>query len=168
MIYSGNGNSTLVGGAGASLFGNGAGDAVLVAGGAGVTADASQDTGSVTVFGAANDAINVLGGDGSVTAIVNNSDATVYAGHGTMTVFSGAGSLALDYVVGFGGGVTDVVGFETTRDMINLFGYAGGTAQQALASETVAGGNTYLALSDNTRIDLFGVTNLTAANFTTI
>jgi hypothetical protein len=52
--------------------------------------------------------------------------------------------------------------------MINLFGYANGTAQQALASETVAGGNTYLALSDNTRIDLFGVTNLTMANFTSV
>jgi len=167
MLYSGSGNATLVGGAGASLFGNGAGDAVLVAGGAGVTADASQDTGSVTVFGAANDAINVLGGAGSVTAIVNSSDATVYAGSGTMTVFTGAGSLALDYVVGFGGGVTNVVGFDTSGDMINLFGYAGGTAQQALASETVSGGNTYLQLSDNTRIDLFGVTNLTIANFTT-
>jgi hypothetical protein len=168
QIYSGNGNATLVGGMGASLYADGAGNVVLVAGGTGVTADASQDTGNVTVFGAANDAIEVLGGAGNVTAIVNNSDATVYAGPGTMTVFSGAASLALDYVVGFGGGMTDVVGFNTASDMINLFGYANGTAQQALASETVAGGNTYLALSDNTRIDLFGVTNLTMANFTSV
>jgi hypothetical protein len=164
-LYAGAGNSTLVGGTGAHLYGTGTGDGVLIAGGNNVTADASQDSGSVTVFGAAGDAIEVLGGAGTVHAILNSSDATVYGGHGTMDVYTGSGSLSLDYVVGFGGGTTNVVGFDAARDVIALFAYAPGTAQQALASDTVSGGNTYLQLSDGTRIDLFGVTDLTLANF---
>jgi hypothetical protein len=168
MLYSGAGNSTLVGGAGASLFGDGGGNAVLVAGGNNVLADCSQDTGTVTVFGAAADAISVAGGVGTVDAIVNTSDATIYGGPGTITAFSTTGSLALDYVVGFGGGTTNVIGFNASSELITLFGYASGTAQQAFASETVSGGNTYLELSDGTHINLFGVTDLSAANFVSI
>ncbi len=165
VIYTGAGNSTLVGGAGASLFGDGAGNSVLVAGGANVLADASRDTGNVTVFGAANDAISVAGGAGTLTAVVGDSNASIYGGSGTMNVFGGSGSLALDYVVGFGGGTSNVVGFDASRDLISLFGYAPGTAQLAFDTETVSGGNTYLELSDSTHINLFGVTNLTLANF---
>jgi hypothetical protein len=168
MLYSGAGNSTLVGGAGASLFGDGAGNAVLVAGGNNVLADCSQDTGTVTVFGATGDAISVEGGAGTVYAVVNTSDATIYGGHGTITAFSTTGSLALDYVVGFGGGTTNVIGFNVASDLITLFGYTPGTAQQAFASETVNGGNTYLELADGTHINLFGVTDLTAANFASV
>jgi len=168
VMYTGAGNSTLVGGAGASLFGNGAGNSVLVAGGTNVLADASQDTGNVTVFCAAGDAISVAGGAGTLTAVVNDSNATIYGGHGTMNVFGGSGSLALDYVVGFGGGTTNVLGFDASRDLISLIGYAQGTAAQVFDNETVSGGNTYLELPDSTRIDLFGVTNLTLANFAAV
>jgi hypothetical protein len=166
VMYTGAGNSTLVGGAGASLYADGAGSAVLVAGGANVLADASQDTGNVTVFGAAGDAISVSGGAGTLTAVVNDANASIYGGHGTADVFAGGGSLSLDYVVGFGGGTSNVFGFNSASDLISLFGYAAGAAQQALDSETVSGGNTYLELADQTHINLFGVTNLTMANFT--
>jgi len=167
ILYTGAGNSTLVGGAGASLYADGAGNSVLVAGGTNVLAGALQDTGNVTVFGAAGDAISVEGGAGNVTAVVNDANASIYGGHGTMNVFGGGGSLSLDYVVGFGGGTTNVVGFDAAHDVISLVGYAQGTAQQAFASETVSGGNTYLELSDQTHINLIGVTNLTLANFMT-
>lgn len=167
-LYSGAGNSTLVGGAGASLLGDGAGNAVLVAGGNNVFADCSQDSGTVTVFGATGDAISVEGGAGTVYAVVDASDATIYGGHGTITAFSTTGSLALDYVVGFGGGTTNVIGFDAASELITLVGYAQGTAAQALASETVSGGNTYLELADGTHINLFGVTDLTGANFASV
>jgi hypothetical protein len=167
-LYTGAGNSTLVGGAGASLIGDGAGNAVLVAGGNNVLADCSHDTGTVTVFGATGDAISVEGGAGTIYAVVNTSDATIFGGRGTVTAFSTTGSLALDYVVGFGGGTTNVIGFNAASDLITLVGYATGTGQQALASETVSGGNTFLELSDGTHINLFGVTDLTAANFASV
>jgi autotransporter-associated beta strand protein len=166
QLYTGDGNSTLVGGAGATITADGSGSVALVAGGGDVLFDASHDTGSVTLFGAAGDSTSILGGAGSVAAIVNNSDATVYGGSGNMTVFTGTGLLSLDYVVGFGGGNTYVDGFDVARDQIHLVGFANGTAQAVLAAETVTGGNTILVLPDATHIELFGVTNLTINNFT--
>ncbi|HTZ71345.1 MAG TPA: hypothetical protein VMB71_11895 [Acetobacteraceae bacterium] len=167
-IATGAGDSTIVGGAGALLEGNGGGDAVMIAGGDNVFFNASNDTGSVTLFGAAGDNASIGGGAGSLVAIMNDSNATLFGGSGAATVFSGSGGLALDYVNGLSGGTTDVVGFDASRDMINLFAYAPDAAQQALASETISGGNTMLKLADNTQIELIGVTNLTIGNFTSV
>jgi hypothetical protein len=165
QLYTGDGNSTLVGGNGATLTADGSGATALVAGGGNVVFDASHDTGNVTLFGAAGDSTSIIGGAGTVNAIVNNSDATIYGGTGIINVFTGSGALSLDYVVGFGGGATYVDGFDVSRDQINLVGFANGTAQAVLAAETITGGNTILALPDNTHIELFGVTDLTIHNF---
>jgi hypothetical protein len=66
---------------------------------------------------------------------------------------------------GFGGGTFEVSGVTLSSLDILLVNYTPGEAQQALAHDTVAGGNTYLTLSDNTHIELFGITGLTSANF---
>ncbi|HTZ70318.1 MAG TPA: hypothetical protein VMB71_06685 [Acetobacteraceae bacterium] len=166
-ISAGAGDATIVGGSGAgdALTASGSGDIAMIAGGDSVSFNAADNTGSVTLFGAAGDHTTVIGGAGDVAAIVNDSFATVQGGAGNMSVFGGSGSLALDFIDSQAGGSMIVAGFNTASDDINLSGYGTDAAQQALASETISSGNTTLTLSDNTHIILIGVTNLTLSNF---
>ena len=163
-LNTGTGPSTLVGGAGAQLFATGASNSVLVDGGGG-TLNAGASTGNDTLFGAGTGTSDTLTSSAGTSTIVLFGATTELFTTGIADVFAGAGALTLDYVSGSSGGVTNVVGFNVTTDQISLSGYADGTAAQILASDTVTGGGTVLQIPDGDKIVLFGVTNLTAANF---
>jgi hypothetical protein len=166
QLYTGTGNTTLVGGSGATLYANGGGNVALAASGTGETLNALAATGNTTLFGGSG-SNSIIGGYGTDYAVLADGNSAVYAGHGTMDVFAGSGVLSLDFVVGFADdGTTNVIGFNTATDSIDLVGYASGAAEQALASATITGGNTILALPDHATAVFFGVTDLTLSNFT--
>jgi hypothetical protein len=137
----------------------------LVAGGS-LTMDASASTGNDTLFGAGAGTMDTMTTSAGTSTVVLGDGATTLFTTGTADVFAGAGALTLDYVAGFTGGTTNVLGFNTSQDQISLFGYAAGTAAQMLANETITGGSTILQVPEGDKIVLFGVTNLTGANFT--
>jgi hypothetical protein len=164
-LNTGIGPSTLVGGAGAQLFATGASNSVLVDGGGG-TLNAGASTGNDTLFGAGAGASDTLTSSAGTSTIVLFGATTELFTTGIADVFAGTGALTLAYISGTTGGVTNVVGFNVATDQISLSGYADGTAAQILASDTVtSGGATILQIPDGDKIVLFGVTNLTAANF---
>jgi hypothetical protein len=165
ILNTGIGPATLVGGAGAQLFATGASNSVLVDGGGG-TLNAGASTGNDTLFGAGTGANDTLTSSAGTSTIVLAGATTALFTTGEADVFAGTGVLTLNYVSGTSGGVTKVVGFNVATDHIALSGYADGTAAQILASDTVtSGGATILQIPDGDKIVLFGVTTLTASNF---
>ena len=105
----------------------------------------------------------VVGGAGALVVQPDGASLDVFAGAGMLT-------LAFDAASGVGlppPGVTNVLGFEAGRDLIDLTGYGVDGVARVLATATHGGGNTELFLGDGTRIALFGVTDLTAASFVT-
>jgi hypothetical protein len=163
-LSTGAGNSTIVGGAGTSFFANGAGNAVVVAG-ASALINASAASGNDTLY-AGGTATTIIGGyAGTEADVLGSGNATVYSGSGISDIFGNTGDVQLYLTQGFGGGTINVVGLTLAQLDITLVNYAPGEAQQALANDTVTGGNTFLTLSDNTHIDLWGITGLTNQNF---
>jgi hypothetical protein len=165
VLNTGAGPATLVGGAGAQLFATGSASSLLVDGG-GAQLNASASSGNDTLFGAGagtNDTIT--SGAGTSTVVLFGGASEVFAG-GTTDVFAGTGALTLAYIAGASGGLTNVEGFNAATDQIALSGFAAGTAAQILANETIAGGGTILQIPQGDQVVLFGVTNLTLANFT--
>ena len=164
VLRTGDGAATLVGGQGAQLFATGSANDALVDGGNGFL-NAAVSTGNDTLFGGTMGTDTIISGAGTSIVVLNTGATTLYT-TGTTDVFAGGGSLNLVYVAGVGGGITNVAGFDVNTDQISLAGYAQGTAQQVLDSETVAGGNTILQIPQGgDQITLFGVTDLTVANF---
>lgn len=163
VLNTGDGPTTLVGGQGAQLFATGSGNSVLIDGGGGFL-NAAASTGNDTLFGGAAGSDTIISGAATNIIVLNGGATTLYT-TGTADVFAGAGALSLQYVDGIAGGLTNVVGFDLSTDQINLVGYAQGTAQQVLDSETVSGGNTMLQIPQGDQVVLFGVTGLTLSNF---
>jgi hypothetical protein len=164
ILTTGAGNTTLVGGAGTRFYANGGGNDVIVAGKGG-TIDETRSYGSDLAFTGTGNATILGGYAGSSVDVVGSGNTSVYGGSGHAEVFGGGGHVQVYLTKGFGGGTIELSGVTLSKLDILLVNYAPGEAQQALAHDTVAGGNTYLTLSDNTHIELFGVTGLTAANF---
>ena len=166
MLYTGTGPATLVGGSGAQLFATGSSNSVLVDGG-GAVLNATASSGNDTLFGGQTGSSDtIFSGAGTSTAVLNGGT-TEFFTTGTADVFAGSGTLTLAYVSGFGGGFTNVQGFNVAQDAISLSGYAQGTAAQILANETITGGSTVLQIPNGgDQIVLFGVTGLMASNFT--
>lgn len=164
QLSTGSGNSTLVGGSHATFDATGSGNSLIVVG-AGGQVNANTASGNDTIF--AGDApTTILAGIGGVEQdILQTGNATIYGNTGTSEIFGGSGDLSLVLGNGFGGGTIKIAGLSASQLTITLVNYGSGEASQVLASETVSGGNTYLALSDNTHVDLFGITGLTSNNF---
>ena len=166
VLNTGIGPTTVVGGAGAQLFATGSANTALVDGG-GATLNAAASTGNDTLFGGGTGTSDTITSSAGTSTIVLNGGATELFTTGIADVFANGGVLTLAYVSGSSGGLTNVVGFNVATDHISLSGYADGTAAQILASDTVtSGGTTLLQIPDGDKIVLFGVSNLTAANFT--
>lgn len=169
VLSTGGGANLLFGGSnGDTLIATGAGGGTLVSGGGTTTMNLVSSTGSDTLFGGAQGSqTNVLGGAGTANVILGAGAANIYGASGTLNVFAGTGALSLDFVAGQpGGGLLNVVGFDTAADHIVLTGYAPGTAAAVFAGAQVANGNTILTLTNGTEVVLFGVTNLTSGNIT--
>jgi autotransporter-associated beta strand protein len=164
QLSTGTGNSTLVGGSHATFTANGASNSLIVVG-AGGQVNANDASGNDTIFGG-DSPVSILSGVGGVEQdVLQTGNATIYDNTGTSEIFGGSGDLNLVLANGFGGGTIKIAALSAGQLTITLVNYGSSEASQILASETVSGGNTYLALNDNTHVDLFGITGLTTSNF---
>ncbi len=165
-LVSGTGPTTLVSGSGGTLTALGLAPNTLVAAGGNTTLAGASATGNNTFYVSGTGTTVVEAGSGTSTVVASGAVNSIFGATGTQNVFlSGSGVSQLDFTSGLEGGTNNVVGFSAS-DSIQLTGYADGAAQAAIASETVAGGNTVLSLADNTHIVLFGFTGVTASTFT--
>ena len=166
VLTTGPGPTTLAGAFGGLLTALGGAANTLVAAGGNTTLSGATATGNNVFYTSGTGTTVVQAGSGASTVVASGATNSIFGASGTQDVFlSGSGVTQLDFVSSFEGGTNNILGFDAA-DSLHLEGYAAGAAQAAVASETVAGGNTIIALSDNTQIVLFGYTGVTAATFT--
>jgi len=152
-VVGGSDVSTLFGSAGSAItyFGVEAG-AVYAAGSGNETLSAAGSGSGSIIFGGQDPA----GGDSLVGASGNDA---LLAGSGADTLSAGGGGGDhFVFIKGAAGGVDVIQDFQAS-DALLLFGYGANAGANALASATVSGGATTIALSDNTRITFQGVSD---------
>jgi Ca2+-binding RTX toxin-like protein len=166
LVYIGGsaGNPTIVGGSGgATLFG-GAGQNMTYTQGSDTLPGSdilAAGAGNETLnAGAAANGVQLAAGIGSVDMIGSTGNDTFYGGAGaaTMTGNGGADNFLFGNTLGHTGGVDVITDFNASDTFI-LAGYGANAAQNALNAATVAGGNTTIALADNTTITFLNITN---------
>ncbi len=158
-------NTQIVAGFGASQVYAGDGNTVLLQGSANDTVAASS--GNVTLVGAGSSGNNlfVLGSGSDQLSEGAGNDIT-FLGSGNASITGGTGADLYEVVHGLAGGVDMISNFKVGTDLVQLNGYGPNEVQNDLAHATMGGGSTMLTLSDGTRLDFVGVTNLTAHSFT--
>jgi Ca2+-binding RTX toxin-like protein len=154
----GTGHETLFGGAGqdityqdnpagaaspgSAIFGAGAGNETLNAGG--------SSTG-----------VQLAAGVGSVDMIGSTGPDTFYGGDGYATMTGNGGDNVFEFAMANGtlqgGGTNIITDFNVQNDDFILVGYGATGAQDALKGATVSGGNTFVKLSDGTSIEFVSV-----------
>jgi Ca2+-binding RTX toxin-like protein len=105
------------------------------------------------VGGGANDTI--FGGSGPDTIDGGSGHNLLYAGSGG-TVFQDSGVRGQDTVVGFN---------QAHGDTIDFAGENAATIDHVVATATVNGGNTTIALPDGTTMTLVGITHIDSTFF---
>lgn len=173
-------------GAGVSLMGvslvGGAGQNRFVVSG---SATISTGSGASKVVGSGQAALSVSTGTGGNLVVLAGGASTVQLGSGTSTVFafgtsavtagSGSASLVMGSAVTFNIGAGNIAAgaahsfalfnFVPGTDKISLQGHGGGTVGNAIANQVNGAGQTVLTLSDQTRVQLIGVTRADAGIF---
>ena len=89
---------------------------------------------------------------------------TVVDGAGSSTITGGAGPDVFECVRGVVGG-RDLITDFGTGDKIDLDGYGGNEARNALKSQTVSHGSVTITLSGHTKITFAGMTSLKSSDF---
>jgi Ca2+-binding RTX toxin-like protein len=146
-IVGGSNPSTLFGSAGSAITyfsTSSVGGALYAAGTGNETLNAAGSTSNNVIFGGADSTAgnSLVGGAGNDTYVV---------GTGSDTMVGGSGSNEFAFDSGHAGGNDFIVGYNA-NDVVGLFGYGTAAAATALATATVAGGSTSIALSDHTKI----------------
>jgi Ca2+-binding RTX toxin-like protein len=129
---------------GSAIFGAGSGNETLNAGGS-------------------SEGVKLAAGVGSVNLIGSTGPDTFFGGSGfaTMTGNGGADVFVFGTTpVGHQGG-TDIISDFNSNDIFLLSGYGSNGAANAFAGATVAGGNSFVKLSDGTSIEFLGINTTT-------
>ncbi len=188
LIFGAGGGQTVFGGTGGTTFVGGANDsATLITGSAPVQAFASSG-GTINLFGAASGNVLVAGGGnetlqggsatGNTTFFGGSGTAALLGGAGNDTFVAGKGGAAMTgsggsnlfvFVAGGTGGATDTITDfgANAGNKVQVTGY-GQSAQTLLSTASVSGGNTTVTLSDNTKVQFLGVSNLGTASFSSV
>ncbi len=180
LVYGGDaGGDTIVGGTGAmdviaqngdAVFGNGGAldvsgsttGADSIIGGAGPLLVAGRGGNMLVVAGTSTSQIQV--GNGASLIFTGTGQTTVAGGTGWMecvlgsgatTIYEGGGPSIYEVVKGAAGGTDLINNFNPTADRISLYGYQASDIHVARS-----GSMTTLTLSDGTKLELPGVTNL--------
>ncbi len=160
---SGGGNH-IAGGSGAALIvGGGDGD-VLAAGGSASDTIAAGSGAETILGGGSTGADFFYGGTGSTLIEPGAGTTQILAGTGSETIIAGTGIEVFAFASGRHA-IAEIHGFDPTRQLIGLQGFAPGAASTALSGAVTTGGNERLTLSDGTQIQFVGFTGLTAASF---
>ncbi len=155
--------------AGSTLFGGGNGDLLAANGFAATTLIAGA--GNETLTGANSSANNVFYALGAkVTGNDtlqggNGADTFIIGAPGTVNVNGGPGQDLIAIVAGGGGTVN--IGSFNPAEKVSLQGFAAGSVAEATAdlAKATVGASTSLVLSDGTKVNFIGVTNLTSSSF---
>jgi len=169
-VFDGTGNAIIEGAAGPSTF--------VVGVGATTVAAASGNTvwiiGSAPVSVAGSAGVDAFGGlalgnnifqagAGSETLWGGAGNDSFIGGSGSATFVSGGGNDVFSFTNGLTGGSDEIVGFVPGADTVDLQGYGA-----AIPTVTVKNGSSYVTLGDGTHLFFYGITDLTAASFTTL
>ncbi|GBR51742.1 hypothetical protein AA106555_0667 [Neokomagataea thailandica NBRC 106555] len=155
------GTSTIFGATALNAQLVGSGTSLFVGNDGGETVSGASYTGVLHAFaGTGNDSIT--GGTGADTLVGGTGNATLTGGTGAANLFAlNKGSAGGNYTIeDFG---------SAAGNLMALYQYGlqnNNGLQSVLQNATVAGGNTTIQLSDNSKITFVGVTNLKASNFT--
>ena len=180
VVFGGTGGGdTIVGGSGSLDVDAQKGDAIF--GGGGALNVTGSKSGADSIIGGSG-ALSVDGQGGNMLVVaassnssiqVGNGASLIFTGSGSSTVTGGAGSLQMvlgsgassvsegagpavyDVVKGAAGGADVLNGYRPAADQIRLFGYQASDLQVS-----VSGGSSVVTLTDGTRIDVVGVTEL--------
>jgi serralysin len=190
LVFGGSGNlnfingsapSTVVGGTGSETIQGGSGGG-LYQGGSGGNNSIYGGTGKATVFGGGSGDTLAAGGSlgDALAAASGNETLTSAASHGLDSMYGGTGQDAM--IAGAGGdimmGGAGSTNFEFAKGLTNsastydVYNYHAGdavtlTGYTGAPTETSAGGNTVLGLSDGTKITFVGVASGSTLNIDT-
>ncbi len=177
----GAGACTLAGGNGDNnaMFAANAANDVLAAGGGNETLGGADATGNNQFFSGSGNTV-ILAGHGNDTVSMDAGSSTVWAGTNTLTLADATGfvvaSSGQQTIMGggpseiylfrsdLGGGDTIIDNFNPSQDQIAFWNYSASDVNAALAGQTTSGGNTFVTLSDNTRIAFMGVQHLASSS----
>ncbi len=176
LIFGGSGALTFVAGSGASTVVAGVAQATLYGGsGSNISlTDGASAVGALFVAGDGNATLNGSGATlgntmfagtsvGSSNSLIGGSGSdTIVGGTGQARMTGGGGNDFFVFNQAAGGGTSTITDF-TNDDLLGVFGY-GASAGAIVGAASVSGGNTTIALPDNTRIVLVGFTGLTTNN----
>jgi hypothetical protein len=165
------GNNSLIGGSGnTTLIGAGVGNILSVSSGSNLLRAA--DGGSSTIIAGGGTSNNNFFGSGTTSILSSGSGVEAYflGASGTETITGSNAASTNRYILlqnSSGSGTDNIIGFRYGTDhiYINPNGYGETTTGVSIAGfqkNLGAGGGTTITLTDNTKINLFGV-NLTAA-----
>jgi len=155
-----------------TLFGASGLDLMLVGGSASSTNLFVGNEGNETVSAASsNGTLHAFAGTGNETIIGGSSADTLVGGSGAATLTGGSGAANLFALnKGSAGGDYTITDFGSAAgNLMALYQYGlqnNNGLSNVLSNATVAGGNTTIELSDNSKITFVGVTDLNASNFT--
>lgn len=158
------GNSTLFGASGLDMLlvgGSASSMNAFIGGDGSETVDGSSSNGILHAFaGSGNETI--IGGSGADTLVGGTGNSTLTGGSGAANLFAlNDGSAGADYTI------TDFG--SAAGNLVALYGYGlqnNDGLSTVLSNATVAGGNTTIELSDNSKITFIGVSDLSTSNFT--
>lgn len=152
-IYTQGASLSFINGSGASMTFTGSGTVLL--GGAGPE----------TLRGGAGNQ-TLIAGSGAATLVAGQGVTTFVVGSGNDTIVAGGITDIIQIQSGWAGGQVAVTGFRIATDFLHLVGFATTEVAAAVATETSDGhGGSMLRFSDNTRLDLVGVSSVSRSVF---
>jgi hypothetical protein len=159
--------TTIVAGLGASNVYAGSGNAVFLTGSANdVVEYTGAAGGNTTLVGTGSSGSNLfVAGSGNDQVDLGSGSNIAFLGSGNSNFTDGSGADLFELINGQLGGSDIINDFKVGTDKLQLYGFGANEVQNDLANATVANGSTQLTLSDGTRLDFVGVTNLTAHSF---
>jgi hypothetical protein len=155
-LEGGAGNVVINGGGPSKItFIGGSGDA-MIHGGYNILA-VTAGSGNITLNGGSGGSLLFVAGSGTANLSISTSGGTVEFGSGNTTATEakwGAKDI-FRFTAGHGGGNDIINGFRGQTDKLVFDGVS-------VTSRQASGGSTYLTLSDNTHVQMMGITNLGA------
>lgn len=162
------GSDTVFAGHGGGLYEGGtAGKNQLVGGFGSATLHAGGNRDVLTAAGPNPQALYAASGNETLNGAGASGADTFYAGTGHTTITLGLGTDTLAFINGSAGGKDVVNGFTSGTDKIALIGYPRNEVNNALAGQTIRGGNVHISFSDGTKVTFESLGHLlTNSDFT--
>jgi Ca2+-binding RTX toxin-like protein len=160
------GGSKLTAGSGVVTFHGEANGDVLTAAGSGADTLVAGSGSETLSGGTSTGSITLQAGSGADAMTAGLGDTTFIVGKGNSSI--GIGGLAdlIEVVKGSGGGLDTVTGYRVGTDHLHLSGFLPSAPSSAVSGQTSDGkGGDMVALSDNTRLDLLGVSKISLSDF---